>query len=458
LYLPALVPSRIQAMAEPVQAMHEMPDPEAPYGVFPPSLEEPDKTEQDLLGDGNVMKVLVSPGIQTWKKPKMGGEVRLSLKATAEDGSKIEERLKFDYILGTKALGFMGPVMDKALQSMCTGEKNTLTCKKDSVFDGMRGTVKMELCLHEIYTITDVSLLKDGTVMKKTLTVGQGFDKCSEDGCTIDIKVESMKDAAGEMLPGFSGPAEFSFVTGQGEVCDALEGAVAEMKKLERAQLTCTVAAKACEPRLGVKEVKAETVILTIEMGNFKKPEDIWELSDEDRVQLAAERKAVGAKLFAAKRFELALQKYKKVLSTIPNLDRFSDELKAKASDIKKAAELNKAMCFLKVGDWQGALESCNLILEDDQHNVKALFRRARARYELADLLSAMADVERVLELDSGNGEATTLQQHIRRAQKAVDKKSAGTYSKMCNGFGSLGSEDRSTAAGPVWELKAESS
>merc|ERR1719195_471495 len=106
------------------------------------------------------------------------------------------------------------------------------------------------------------------------------------------------------------------------------------MKKCEHAFGTCTGPSKACEAKLGLSEVKAEKAIFGLELLDFVKTADVWNLSDEEKVRLARKRKADGGTLFSAKRFELALEKYKKVVDTLASHDTFEQkELKTSAAE-----------------------------------------------------------------------------------------------------------------------------
>jgi len=219
-----------------------------------------------------------------------------------------------------------------------------------------------------------------------------------------------------------------------------LEAAVVEMKKEELSRLTCSVPAKCCEPRLGLTEIQAEKVVFCVQLVEFEKGKEQWAMTSEDKLRFAASRKDMGAKLFKSKRFELALEKYKKVIDTLAHNDKFSEEQKMRAAELKHASELNKAACYLQLGDPTNALCICNSILKDDRHNIKALFRRAKAHFERAENVEAIKDLEHLLELDPGNAEAKAMLPNVKRAQKLADKESKSTFAKMCQGFGKLGS------------------
>mmetsp|Transcript_82584 Transcript_82584/g.246261 ORF Transcript_82584/g.246261 Transcript_82584/m.246261 type:complete len:671 (+) Transcript_82584:51-2063(+) len=394
-------------------------------------------SKDDLFGDGMAIKSLLEEG-SGWQNPKKGEEVRVSIRATGEAGL-IEERKNLDYFLGSGELGALTKVADKVLSGMNKGERCAIKCAKDYVYpEAGHGAVTLEVHLEEIYETCDVSLLKDRTVMKKQIKEGDGYEKV-KDGNMVTLRVEEATDGTNP-LPGFCGPKSLYFACGDGDVCDALECAAAEMKKDERSLVTCTVPSKCREARLGLTDIKAEKVVFSVELVDFEKGRDQWSMSSEEKVAQAMARKDVGAKLFKNKRFELALEKYKKVMEMLAHTDKFSEELKRKAAELKRTSELNKAACFLQLGDPTSALTVCNNVLKEDRNNIKAIFRRAKAHFERSEHMEAQQDLERVMELDPGNAEAKALLPHVKRAQKLADKESKSTFAKMCKGFGKLNS------------------
>merc|ERR1712187_94521 len=114
------------------------------------------------------------------------------------------------------------------------------------------------------------------------------------------------------------------------------------------------------------------------------------------------------------------------------------DENKTKAKELKKACEMNKALCFLKLSEHSEAKKCCNGLLKDDPLNVKALFRRAQADVSLKNFPDAMDDLKKVLETDSANAEAKRLLLEAKKGQKEADKQAKGMYSKMCTAFGTF--------------------
>jgi len=395
--------------------------------------------KDDLFGDNGVVKAIVQEGVETWKNPPKNSEVCISLQATAQNGTVIEDRPELDYVIGSGDLGPLSRIVDKTLLNMSKNEKCSLACAKDYVYkDSGHGKVTVELELKQMYNTNDVSMLSDGTVMKKSVVEGEDH-ATPEDSFAVTLRVVSATDGT-QPLPGFTGPKELKFKCCHGDVCDALEGAARDMKKGERAIVTCTVPWKAREAQLGLAEVDVPKIVFTLEMIDFTKGKEMWNRSDEDKVELALFRKDVGAQLFKARRFELALDKYKKVIETIGSHDNFHEDLKKGCAELKRTIELNKAACYLQLGDPTNALASCNKVLREDRNNVKALFRRAKAHHGRTEHVEAEADLNRVLELEPGNTEARAMIPQVRRAQKIADKASKNTFAKMCEGFGKIGS------------------
>jgi tetratricopeptide (TPR) repeat protein len=230
-------------------------------------------------------------------------------------------------------------------------------------------------------------------------------------------------------------PAVLEFVAGNGEVCDALECAVAEMKKGEQAVITA-VAADAKEARLGLQGVQDGQVVLTVELQNFDKGKEMWDMSEEEKLEYGSARKEVGSALLKAGRLNMALQRYKKVSDMFSYVDNFKEENKEKAKALKLACESNKAVVYLKLTRWSEALSTCNTVLTDDKSNIKAYYRRAQAHLNLKNFLDCIADCKKVVELDPSNKEARTLLKQAQAGQKEEDKKAKGLFANMCKALG----------------------
>jgi len=388
--------------------------------------------KDDLFQDGGMIRTLLTPGTG-WKEPKFGDEVRCSVKVTALDGSLIDDRPSFDYVLGSGVLGMIARAVDKALSGMKQGESWKIDCNKDYAY-GDRGAV-MEITLEQIYEIRDVSFDSNGTMLKKQVKEGEGWDMPKE-SCKVKLRVEAATDGKAP-LPGFEART-LEFIACNGEVCDAVECAVCEMKKGELAEIKCYRPERWCvDDNLKLKVNGLKQVNLRLELLDFEKGQDTWQMSDAEKVEYATAGKDVGGNLFRKGRIDLALQRYKKVVDLLNYLDGFKDEeAKGSATSIKKACLLNRAACQLKLQKFKEAKETVDGVLKDEPQNVKALFRSAQAELGLGNFLECIHKAKKVLELDPQCREARVLLKDANVGQKEVDKKSRDTFSKMCAGLG----------------------
>lgn len=399
-------------------------------------------SQDDLFNDGSVIKACLSDG-SGWKKPKEGDEVQVSFKPHPEAATPFDCTAK-DYIVGADVFGPYQEMVDKALQDMKKGEKCELKCTPEFI-SGLKakdsaavpdGTDTVALELHEIYEVSDVSFGKDKSMMKKQIKEGEGYEKPKE-GNKVTLQVTNAVDGAGKAISGFSA-AQLEFVAGNGEVADALEFAVCEMKKQERALLTCTKVQTCTESKLGLTDIKADSIILTLQLDEFEKGKDTWSMSEDEKLAHGDERKAAATNLFKNARMELALKSYKGIVDLFNYIDNFNAENKEKATTLKRVCELNKAACMLKLKDWEGTRKACNTVLKDDSTNVKALFRRATALKELGEFQDALKDCKLILDQDKANADARRLIPQLKELQKKEDKKSQNMFANMCKGLGTF--------------------
>merc|ERR1712048_567731 len=159
-------------------------------------------------------------------------------------------------------------------------------------------------------------------------------------------------------------------------------------------------------------------------MQEFEKAKDTYSLSEDEKLAFGSGRKDVGSNLFRKGRINLALERYKKVIDMFSYIDNFQEDNKAKAKELKKVCELNRAACQLKIKDYSAAKTSCNNALKEDSLNVKALFRRAQAECGLKNFTECMTDLKKILEIEPQNKEARTLYKDAQAGQKEEDKKS----------------------------------
>mmetsp|Transcript_9990 Transcript_9990/g.21978 ORF Transcript_9990/g.21978 Transcript_9990/m.21978 type:complete len:572 (-) Transcript_9990:468-2183(-) len=390
-------------------------------------------SKDDLFGDEGVIKQQLKAG-SGYKMPRPDGEVKLTVQTTSTDGATIEEFQSVEYQVGSQKFGNLGKAIDKVLIQMKRGEKVALTCSKDYAYgDKHPDGATINITLEEIYESKDISFEKDGSLMKKQIKEGAGFET-AKDGAKATVVVSKATDGSGNDLPGFA-PKTLEFPVGSGEVCDGLECAMAEMKRGEVAILTAK-ASLLLDPKLGLQDAKCETIVAVVELQDFETLKETWDMSEDEKLEYGTARKEVGSQLLKNGRLQLALQRYKKVTDLFSYVDNYSEDKKEKAKALKLACEANKAAVYLKLKNWDEVMKSCNAVLKEDKNHVKCIYRRAQAQLNLKNFADCMSDCKTVIDLDRTNKEALALLKQAQAGQKQEDKKAKGLFQNMCKALG----------------------
>ncbi|TXG47976.1 hypothetical protein EZV62_027270 [Acer yangbiense] len=128
-----------------------------------------------------------------------------------------------------------------------------------------------------------------------------------------------------------------------------------------------------------------------------------WDMSTPEKIEAAGKKKEDGNALFKAGKYARAAKRYEKAVKYIEYDSSFGEEEKKQAKALKVACNLNDAACKLKLKEYKQAEKLCTKVLELESRNVKALYRRAQAYIQLADLDLAEFDIKKALEIDPDN-------------------------------------------------------
>jgi len=385
----------------------------------------------DLFNDGCAVKSIVERG-EGKVFPKRGQDLLISVKATARDGQILSEHVDLAYRIGDDCCGSITRVVAEGILNMTEGEKATVPMRRfgidDAIVDREHAAGTLELELKRMFEFADVSPQKNGSLMKKVLIRGEGKVR-PIDTSNVTVTLTAATNGV-ETLPGFTGARDVDFCVGEGSVIDALEFAVLDMVAGETAVLTCTEPMSYChDERLGLQCSGASTVVLTVELKHLEPCFVAAELPLAERIAFAQARKDKGGELFQQSRFRLALDRYDKVLALFN-----ADENDPAVAELRLLCELNRAACLLKVGDPTGAIAACNNVLDVDPDQIKALFRRGSARFQMSNYSGALSDMNEVLQKDPRNVDARNMVVQIRAAKKQYSQKEKTTAAKMVIG------------------------
>ncbi|KAH7279341.1 hypothetical protein KP509_37G015300 [Ceratopteris richardii] len=121
----------------------------------------------------------------------------------------------------------------------------------------------------------------------------------------------------------------------------------------------------------------------------------------EERINAADRRRAEGNQLFKDDKIEAAMQQYEMALSYMN--DDFMFQLFGKYKDladaVKHPCHLNMAACMLRLNRHEEAIMQCTMVLQENGNNVKALYRRGKARAALNRTDEAREDFKKLQKL-----------------------------------------------------------
>ncbi|KAL5719768.1 Peptidyl-prolyl cis-trans isomerase fkbp42 [Ranunculus cassubicifolius] len=118
------------------------------------------------------------------------------------------------------------------------------------------------------------------------------------------------------------------------------------------------------------------------------------DMTVEERIGAADRRKMDGNVLFKEEKLEEAMQQYEMAIAYMG--DDFMFQLMGKYRDmalaVKNPCHLNIAACMIKLERYNEAIGQCSIVLGEDENNVKALFRRGKAKAVLGQTDAARED------------------------------------------------------------------
>lgn len=398
---------------------------------------------KDICNDGGIFKKIVTEG-DKWQNPKEQDEVTVKFTAKLQNGSVIFSTPEDGVEFNVKD-GYFCPAIAKAVTTMKKGEKVLLTVQPKYGF-GEQGVeakpghsavpggavlmIEMELVSWKsVETITD-----DKKVVKKVLKAGEGYQK-PNDGTRAQVKYTAkLMDGTVFEKEGFEDGSLFEFVTDEEQVILGLDKAVASMNKGEVALVTIP-------PEYGFGDVETKralavvppnsTLIYEVELVEFEKEKESWEMETPEKIEAAGKKKEDGNALYKTGKYIRAAKRYEKAVKFIDYDSSFSEEQKKEAKVLKVSCYLNNAACKLKLKDFNEAAKLCTKVLELESRNVKALFRRAQAYTETADLDLAELDIKKALEIDPSNREVKLAYRTLKQRQSEYNKKEAQMYGNM---------------------------
>lgn len=145
-----------------------------------------------------------------------------------------------------------------------------------------------------------------------------------------------------------------------------------------------------------------ELELLKVEQpGEYKK--EHWAMTEDEKKEAIPKLKEEGNTLYKERKYPEASEKYFEALSYLeqiiikekPQSDSWNTVMQQKIPFL-----LNYAQCKLLVAEYAEVIRHTTSVIEFDESNVKALFRRAKAHSACWNVKEAKEDFKKVCELD----------------------------------------------------------
>jgi len=392
-----------------------------------------EQVDVSLAQDGGILKEIKRAGPDPNDKPWKGDRVLVHYTGTLEDGSKFDSSRdrndKFSFNIGKQEV-IKG--WDQGVASMSKGELAVFKIRSDYGYGDVGSPPKIPGGATLIFEVElfdfegeDISKDRDKSIIKRIKSSGEGYDHPNEGG-TVTI------DLVGKTSNGTFFDQEVTFLMGEGRetgIPKGVELGLEKMKKNEEAQIT--IIPKLGQYGTGVPKDCNTNITYDIHLKSFERAKESWQLDGEQKLEQAAIFKEKGTHFFKQGKYDLAANKYKKIIEFLEHEISLKDENEDTRISLLQAGRLNLAMCMIKNSDWLEARNLCDKVIEENPANAKAYFRRGEAFIALNEHELARRDFVTCLENDPENKAAKNKVTVCTHQLKMIKEKEKKTFANM---------------------------
>lgn len=352
------------------------------------------------------------------------------------DGTKFDSSadrgVPFEFQLNR---GSVIKAFDMGVASMRKGEKCELTCDSEFAY-GKAGsppnippdaTLIFELELLD-WKGEDLSPKKNEGILRYGIEKGEKKSSPKE-GALVKVKLKgSFEDRVFD-------EREIEFNLGEGVEANVIEGVELALEKFKEGEKSRLVIkpeyafGSAGNDKFGIPG--GATVEYEVELVTFVKVKQAWEMDPDEKIEQAKLLKEEGNKYLKDGKLSLALKKYNRCQSYLTGFDNEHDESK----QLTKSVHLNLSLLYQKQNNHDEVIANSNKVLEIEDKNVKALYRRGQSRLATQAFDNAINDFTKILEIEPENKAAQNgiaIAKHKIQEYKQREKKLfAGMFDKF---------------------------
>uniref|UniRef100_A0A8C4XBR6 peptidylprolyl isomerase n=1 Tax=Erpetoichthys calabaricus TaxID=27687 RepID=A0A8C4XBR6_ERPCA len=342
-----------------------------------------------------LLQVIKRPG-DSGETPMIGDKVYVHYTGRLLNGKKFDSSHDrgepFTFNLG---IGQMIKAWDLAVASMSKGEVCEITCKPEYTYGVSWNPPKIPPNSTLVFELTE-----DGGIVRRIKQKGEGYASPNE-GAVVDVHLEG--SCAGHVFDS----RDLRFIVGEAEDHDIPLGVDRAMKRMEKGECCLLY----LSPRYGFGTEGHShfgigpnaDLIYEVLLKEFVKVKNTWDMTMVEKLELAVAAKQKGTQYFKAGKYIQAVIQYQKIVPCLEIEENHSEEHQASVKALVLSSLLNLAMCHLRLQEYSHAVEKCNKVIEVDNSNEKALYRRGKAWLQMNEFYLAKSDFERVLEINTEN-------------------------------------------------------
>mmetsp|Transcript_20857 Transcript_20857/g.48169 ORF Transcript_20857/g.48169 Transcript_20857/m.48169 type:complete len:488 (-) Transcript_20857:223-1686(-) len=286
--------------------------------------------------------------------------------------------------------------------------------------------------------LIDVSFAQDGGVKKRIIKAApEGAKGPPPTGNRIKAHYTGTLASDGSIFDSsYDRGQPFSFTIGQQEVIRGWDEGFASMKVGEKALLVISpdygYGADGSPPKIP----PSATLHFEVELLDFEEPpKEKWQLTPQERLDLAQKWKQQGTEFFQKKDYDQAIARYESAADyTVVDGEEKVPPKDSKEQALFTSCWSNVAMCRIKQKEWAETTQACNKVLEIEEKNLKCLYRRGLARLHLGMLKEAKTDLMAAHGLDGSNKDVrkalTNLKAEMQRVKKKEKEAFGGLFGK----------------------------
>ncbi|KAM3939960.1 peptidyl-prolyl cis-trans isomerase FKBP8 isoform 1-T3 [Leptodactylus fuscus] len=293
-----------------------------------------------------------------------------------------------------------------------------------------------------------LDILGNGLLKKKVLTPGKGPETRPRKGQDVTVRMKTSLDN-GSVVEDIS---SFTFTLGDGDVIQALDLCVQLMETEETVLIEAN--SKYCYGKEGRSPniLPNANLVLEVTLLDVKDVSDLELLTGQEKLTLANKKRERGNFYYQQADYMFAINSYDIALGIVNSSSKvdFTPEEENELLDVKMKCLNNLAASQLKLDHFEAALKSCNMVLEQQPENIKALFRKGKVLAQQGEYSEAIAILRKALKLEPTN--KTIHSELSKLVKKHADQKNVETamYKKM---LGNVGTSTNKQTPKSSWSI-----